>query len=96
MGHRRAYRIVLKGLLNGQIGFISQRMAFLNENKEKLSQEDLSRASFSCETIGQLITGWYKYFKIVRDDRELMVLKRQIRQSLEEYLLLIEGLGKQD
>jgi len=91
MGHRRAYRVVLKGLLKGQIGFVSQRTAFLKENKEKISHEDLTRATFSYETIGQLVIGWYKYFGIVRDDRELKELKEKIKASLEEYLSVIEA-----
>lgn len=89
MGHRRAYRLVLKGLLRGQIGFISQRIAVLKENREKISQEDLARSSFSYETIGQLVIGWYKYFRIVRDDRELKALKGT-NQGIPRRIYLID------
>jgi hypothetical protein len=91
MGHRRAFRVVLKGLLRGQIAFLSQRTALLKERQEGLAQEDLAKAYFSYETIGQLVLGWYKYFLTVRDDKELKILKGQMKRSLEDYLSAIEG-----
>jgi hypothetical protein len=91
LGHRRAYRVVLKDLLKGQIGFLSDRVTFLGENRGIVSQEELNKAHNSYETIGQLVIGWYRYFKIVRDDNELMILKGRIRQLLGEYLALIEN-----
>jgi hypothetical protein len=92
MGHRRAYKVVLKALLKGQIVFLTQRIAFFNENRETITQEELTKAYYSYETIGQLILGWYKYFSIVRDDKELHILKGKIRQMLEEYLSSIESI----
>lgn len=89
MGHRRAYRIVLKGLLKGQILLISDRSAYLKESKNT-SQEELVRARFSYEAIGQQVIGWYKYFRVVREDKELAALKGQIKGSLREYLSTIE------
>jgi hypothetical protein len=91
MGHRRAYRIVLKGLIKGQIGFLIQQKAFLNDNQGKLSQDMLNRALFSYETIGQLVIGWYKNFGVVRDDKELLALKLLIKNLLGEYLSAIEA-----
>jgi|GEM_PF-3797382 len=93
-GHRRAYRLVLKDLLKGQISFLSQRRSYLAENRGGLSREELDRALFSYETIGQLVLGWYKYFRIVRDDRELRALKEQVKAALAEYLSEIEGADK--
>jgi hypothetical protein len=90
IGHRRAYRIVLKNLLRGQIIFLSQRKDYLIENREKMSQDEMNKALYSYETIGQLVIGWYKYFGIVRDDKELRSLKEQIKGSLGEYLAAIE------
>jgi len=91
LGHRRAYGVILKGLLRGQLEFLSRSIAALAGNRGKISQEELARTSFSYETIGQLVIGWYKYFGIVRDDRELRALKGRIKQSLEDYLSLIEA-----
>jgi hypothetical protein len=91
MGHRRAYRIVLKNLLRGQINFLSQRRDYLIDNRGKLSQDDMDKALYSYETIGQLVIGWYRYFRIVRDDKELRFLKEQIKESLREYLAVLEG-----
>jgi hypothetical protein len=91
MGHRRAYRVVLKALLKGQIEFLAQRTSFLTEKGEKASRDELAKAYVSYETIGHLILAWYKYFRIVRDDKELKALKVQIKRSLEEYLALIEA-----
>jgi hypothetical protein len=91
MGHRRAYRLVLKGLLQGQIAFLSQRIAALNEKSDGLSPDERARALCSYETIGQLVIGWYRYFRAVRDDRKLKELKAQIKRSLEEYLAAIEA-----
>jgi hypothetical protein len=90
MGHRRAYKVVLKSLLKGQIGFLSQRVALLTENKDTASQENLTRAFYSYESVGQLVIGWYKYFGMIRDDKELITLKRRIKELLEGYLSLIE------
>jgi hypothetical protein len=90
MGHKRAYRLVLKGLLRGQIAFLSQRVAALSGNSDGLSREERARALYSYETIGQLVLGWYRYFQAVRDDKELRALKGQIKRSLEEYLSTIE------
>jgi len=93
MGHRRAYRVVLKGLLKGQIEFLSHRIEFMNENREKLTSEDITKAYFSYETVGQLVIGWYKYFQIVRDDEELLILKARIKELLGNYLSIIEAVN---
>jgi hypothetical protein len=92
MGHRRAYRIVLKGLLKGQIQFLSQRKSYLEGNRGKLSEEVLKKGFFSYETIGQQVIGWYKYFRAVRDDKELRSLKGQMKEYLEDFLALIESI----
>jgi hypothetical protein len=96
MGHRRAYRVVLKGLLKGQIGFLAQRSASLKENQGKLSEEEMAKAYYSYETVGQLVIGWYKYFGTIQDDKDLRILKDQIKKSLEEYLAVLEALSKID
>jgi hypothetical protein len=94
MGHRRAYRLVLKALLKGQIAFLSKRLAVLEENRGKMSGEEIAKAQYSCETVGQLVLAWYRYFQMVRDDRELKRLKAQIKQALEAYLGSIEEAGR--
>lgn len=95
MGHRRAYRIVLKGLLKGQIRFLSDRLAYLKESNG-VSHEELMRARFSCESIGEQVVGWYKYFRAVRDDRDLIALKGQIKELLRDYLSTIETTSIED
>jgi hypothetical protein len=92
MGHRRAFRVVFKGLLKGQIGFLRQQTRLLQESGEKMSSEEIARAFSSYETIGQLVLGWYKYFGAVRDDKELKTLKTHMKESLEGYLASIESL----
>jgi hypothetical protein len=96
MGHRRAYKIVFKSLLKGQIAFLSDRVSFLGENQGRLSQEELTKALYSYKTIGRLVVGWYKYFRIVRDDKELKMLKRRTKELLEGYLSTIEAEGGKD
>lgn len=91
LGHRRAFRLVLKALLKGQLAFMAQRAASLAGDGRQLSQEDITRAYCSYETIGQLVLGWYKYFGAVRDDKELRILKAQIREGLGDYLSAIEA-----
>jgi hypothetical protein len=91
MGHRRAYRLVLKGLLRGQIDFLSQRTASLGAMDDGLSSEERTKALYSYETIGQLVIGWYKHFHAISDDKELRALKGRIKRSLEEYLAAIEA-----
>ena len=93
MGHKRAYRVVLKSLLKGQIDFLSQRIKSLNARVEDASQEGLSRAYYSYETIGQLVISWYRYFALVKDDKELRTLKGLLKRGLEEYLASIEAAG---
>jgi hypothetical protein len=93
MGHRRAYRVVLKSLLKGQIDFLSGRISSLNEKGDGISQDGLSKAYYSYETIGQLVIAWYRYFALVRDDKELRTLKSLIKRRLEEYLVRIEAAG---
>jgi hypothetical protein len=90
MGHRRAYRIVLKALLKGQIRFLSDRLAYLKEGKG-ISREELMRARFSCETIGEQVVAWYKYFRALRDDKDLADIKGQIKELLRDYLSAIEA-----
>jgi hypothetical protein len=91
MGHRRAYRLVLKGLLRGQIDFLSQRIASMNGRDGGLTREERAKALYSYETIGQLLIGWYGYFQAIGDDKELKALKGRIKRSLEEYLSAIEA-----
>ncbi len=90
LGHRRALRLVFKALLKGQLAFMSQRAASLAGDDRRLSQEDVTRAYCSYETIGQLVLGWYKYFGTVRDDKELRILKERIKEGLGSYLAAIE------
>ncbi len=92
MGHKRAYRVVFKSLLRGQIGFLSQRSAYLAENRASITPEERAKARYSYETVGQLVIGWYKYFGMVRDDKELGALKAQVKAALERYLSSIESL----
>jgi hypothetical protein len=92
LGHKRAYRVVFKGLLKGQIGFLSQRSFYLTEHRAAITQEELAKAQYSYETIGQLVIGWHKYFGLVREDKELRVLKAGIKSALERYLSAIESL----
>jgi hypothetical protein len=94
MGHRRAYSLTLKALLKGQIAFLSQRLASLEEHRGRMSDEEIARAQYSCETIGQLVLSWYRYFRTVREDKELRRLKAQIKQALEAYLASTEAAGK--
>lgn len=94
MGQRRANKLVLKGLLRGQIEFLSQRRAALAANQDALTREELSKAYYSYETIGQLVIGWYRYFRLVGEDKELRLLKGRIKQLLEEYLTAIEAAGE--
>jgi hypothetical protein len=95
MGHRRAYRIVLKGLLKGQVALLSQRASRLAERKGDISKEELAKESCSYEASGQLVIGWYKSFGMVRDDKELRMLKARVRQVLNDYLSSIEAAGKE-
>jgi hypothetical protein len=95
IGQKRAYRIVLKSLLKGQINFVAQRIAWLNENRENITPGNFAKAYYSYETIGQLVAGWYRYFGGVRNDRELITLKDQIRQKLGDYLSTLELIGKE-
>jgi hypothetical protein len=91
MGHRRAYRVVFKSLLKGQIAFLSERVAQLNANGDKATADELAKAAISYETIGRLVIGWHKSFAAVRDDKELRALKARIKAELERYLAAIEG-----
>jgi len=92
MGQRRGYRVVFKSLLKGQIAFLGQKTQSLRDNRGSLSREELDKAYYSYETIGQLVSGWYRYFSGVWNDKELRALKAQIKEELEEYLELLEGI----
>ncbi len=92
-GHRRAYRIALKGLLKGQLDFLARRIAWLGENRAGVGREDFERSLFSYETVGQLALGWYRSFRGVRDDRELRALKAELKSKLAELLALLEAVG---
>ncbi len=92
-GHRRAYRIALKGLLKGQLDFLARRIAWLGENRGSVGREDFERSLFSYETVGQLALGWYRSFSGVRDDKELRAMKAAMKSRLAELLALLEAIG---
>jgi hypothetical protein len=95
MGHKRAYKVVLKSLLRGQIDFAGKKIAALGQNRASLSAQDFSKAYFSYETVGQLVIGWYRYFAVVRNDKELRLLKARMKGRLEEYLAVLEEVGQE-
>jgi len=92
-GHNRAYRLVLKALLKGQIEFIEQKTKWLEEHRDTVSQSEFSRCYISYQTVGQLVLGWYRYFANVRNDKELKDLRNQIKEKLEAFLSKIEIVG---
>jgi hypothetical protein len=94
VGNNRAYRLVLKALLKGQIAFIDTKAAWLRANQDSLSSAEFSKSCLSYSTIGELTLGWYRYFARVRDDRELKDLKARIKAGLAEYLALLEAIAR--
>jgi hypothetical protein len=91
LGHRRAHRLVLKALLKGQLAFLAQHLSQLDGSGARLSQDEIEKAQYSGESIGQLVIGWYKYFSIIPDDKELRELKARIKKALEDYFERIEA-----
>jgi hypothetical protein len=89
-GHNRAYRVVLKALIAGQVEFIDQKARWIEENRGRLSQADFTRCAISYQTVGQLLLGWYRYFAKVREDKELKEAKLRAKESLGAYLTVLE------
>jgi hypothetical protein len=95
VGNNRAYRLVLKALLKGQIAYIDSKAAWLRANQDGLSAAEYSKSCLSYSTIGELVLGWYRYFARVRDDRELRDLKERIKTGLADYLSILESISRE-
>jgi hypothetical protein len=93
IGNSRAYKLVLKALLKGQADFIDQRVEWLDQNQDAITQAEFTRTYVGYETIGRLVVGWYRYFASVRDDAELKALKIRMKESLERYLATLERIA---
>jgi hypothetical protein len=94
-GHKRAYRVVLKALLKGQIDFVNKKMKWLEENQGSVTQTEFAKCCISYQSVGQLVLGWYRYFANVRNDSELRILKKTMTQTLEKYLAALETMGNE-